>query len=180
MKNIKQLTLSVLALTTALCAPELSCAASDDECAIWLCAPSSFPSPYCNGAYSAFKKRIKKGKSPFPSFSSCTVSADGSSTDEFSVVTGYAAVIPEHQEKRCIREEERQERTGYGRPYKKIVCVEYENYTVPRKYIEGTGCAHGALGPESNKPKNCSSTVQMYKVLDQNGNIIGDTFYYSY
>ena len=156
MKNIKQLTLSVLALTTALCAPELSCAASDDECAIWLCAPSSFPSPYCNGAYSAFKKRIKKGKSPFPSFSSCTVSADGSSTDEFSVVTGYAAVIPEHQEKRCIREEERQERTGYGRPYKKI------------------------YGPESNTPKNCSSTVQMYKVLDQNGNIIGDTFYYSY
>ena len=35
MKNIKQLTLSVLALTAALCAPELSCAASDDECAIW-------------------------------------------------------------------------------------------------------------------------------------------------
>ena len=60
MKNIKQLTLSVLALTAALCAPELSCAASDDECAIWLCAPSSFPSPYCNGAYR--KSVSKRGK----------------------------------------------------------------------------------------------------------------------
>ena len=166
MKNIKQLTLSVLALTAALCAPELSGAASDDECAIWLCAPSSFPSPYCNGAYSAFKKRIKKGKSPFPSFSSCTVSADGSSTDEFSVVTGYVAVVAEHKETRCIR------------AYMKLQCVEYETYTVPRKYIEGTGCVHGNHGPASNTPKYCIGTLSMVKVLDQTGNVIGSPFYY--
>lgn len=47
---------------------------NEDECAIWLCLPGGFPEG-CGKAHSAMTKRLKKGKSPLPSFSSC--SADG-------------------------------------------------------------------------------------------------------
>ena len=52
--------------------PTASYAASENECAIWLCLPGGFPEG-CEGARSAFERRIKKGKSPLPSFSSCAV-----------------------------------------------------------------------------------------------------------
>lgn len=61
-------------------APPPVSAASQDECAIWICLPGGFPSG-CGSAKSAMKDRLKDGKSPLPSFSSCAVSAgdDGSS-----------------------------------------------------------------------------------------------------
>ena len=177
MKNIKQLTLSVLALTTALCAPELSCAASDDECAIWLCAPSSFPSPYCNGAYRAFKKRIKKGKSPFPSLSSCT--EDGQNPDGIVGKTGDAAYVPTHSETRCLRYEKKEYRTAYGAPAYKDVCVDRETYTVPAKYIDGRVCViRQTYAGIIRDPEYCTGTVQTIKIFDGNGNQIGETFYY--
>ena len=177
MKNIKQLTLSVLALTAALCAPELSCAASDDECAIWLCAPSSFPSPYCNGAYSAFKKRIKKGKSPFPSLSSCT--EDGQNPDGIVAKTGDAAYVPTHAETRCLRYEKKEYRTAYGAPAYKDVCVDRETYTVPAKYIDGRVCViRQTYAGIIRDPEYCTVTVQTIKIFDGNGNQIGETFYY--
>jgi hypothetical protein len=46
-------------------------AQSQDACAIWLCLPGGFPSG-CGGAYSEFKKRLKKGREPLPKLSSCT------------------------------------------------------------------------------------------------------------
>ena len=177
MKNIKQLTLSVLALTAALCAPELSCAASDDECAIWLCAPSSFPSPYCNGAYRAFKKRIKKGKSPFPSLSSCT--EDGQNPDGIVGKTGDAAYVPTHSETRCLRYEKKEYRTAYGAPAYKDVCVDRETYTVPAKYIDGRVCViRQTYAGIIRDPEYCTGTVQTIKIFDGNGNQIGETFYY--
>lgn len=51
-------------------------AATQDECAIWLCLPGGFPQG-CGGAYSAFKNRLKKRKSPLPSFSSCSIDGEG-------------------------------------------------------------------------------------------------------
>lgn len=51
-------------------------AASEAECAIWLCLPGGFPSG-CSAAHSEFKKRIKKGKPPLPDLSSCTTGPDG-------------------------------------------------------------------------------------------------------
>lgn len=177
MKNIKQLTLSVLALTAALCASELSCAASDDECAIWLCAPSSFPSPYCNGAYSAFKKRIKKGKNPFPSLSSCT--EDGQNPDGIVGKTGDAAYVPTHAETRCLRYEKKEYRTAYGAPAYKDVCVDRETYTVPAKYIDGRVCViRQTYAGIIRDPEYCTGTVQTIKIFDGNGNQIGETFYY--
>ena len=163
----------LLAAMAALSCGNQVSASSQDECAIWLCAPAGFPSPECNAAHSEFKHRIKHGKSPFPSLSSCT--EDGTDNSGLRVVTGYVAVVAEHQETRCIREVEREAHT-FGRPY--LQCVEYQTYTVPRKYIEGTGCVHGHYGPESNKPKYCIGTLRMVKVLDQTGNVIGSPFYY--
>ncbi|MGD6739528.1 conjugal transfer protein [Photobacterium leiognathi subsp. mandapamensis] len=45
-------------------------AASQDECAIWLCLPTGFPSG-CDDAKRAFTKRIKKLKPPLPNIASC-------------------------------------------------------------------------------------------------------------
>ncbi|MNQ89716.1 hypothetical protein D3C85_1050310 [compost metagenome] len=58
-------------------------AASQDECSIWLCLPGGFPNG-CSAAKSAMKDRVKKGKSPLPSFSSCSVdgSAGGMSSND--------------------------------------------------------------------------------------------------
>lgn len=45
-------------------------AASQNECAIWLCLPSGFPSG-CGKAKSAMRKRLRRAKSPLPGWSSC-------------------------------------------------------------------------------------------------------------
>lgn len=56
-------------------ATQTTLAASQDECAIWICLPGGFPSG-CGAAHSAMKKRLKNFKPPLPSFSSCLVGSD--------------------------------------------------------------------------------------------------------
>ncbi|EOX8575804.1 Uncharacterised protein [Salmonella enterica subsp. indica] len=71
-------------------------AASQDECAIWLCLPAGFGQG-CDAAKSAFKKRIRKGKSPLPSFSSCATDTGdslGSGVGELTQKSGVASWIP--------------------------------------------------------------------------------------
>lgn len=68
--------ISVLCLLTLLGLVSSSKAASQDECAIWLCLPGGFPQG-CGGAYNAFKNRLKKRKAPLPSFSSCAIDGNG-------------------------------------------------------------------------------------------------------
>src|SRR5690606_15229098 len=51
-------------------------AASEADCAIWICLPGGFPSG-CGAAHSAFKKRIKKGRQPLPALASCTTGPNG-------------------------------------------------------------------------------------------------------
>lgn len=60
--------------------PDRPQAASQAECAIWLCLPGGFPSG-CSAARSAFHHRIKHRRSPLPSLSSCTTGPDGVGTD---------------------------------------------------------------------------------------------------
>jgi len=55
-------------------------AASQAECAIWICMPGGFPSG-CSAAYKAFRYRLKHHMSPLPSLSSCTTGPDGVGTD---------------------------------------------------------------------------------------------------
>lgn len=59
-------------------------AQSEDACAIWICLPGGFPSG-CGNAYSAFVKRLRKGRPPLPALSSCTV---GGTTGSYSI--GFA------------------------------------------------------------------------------------------
>ena len=59
---------------------EKSNAASEAECAIWLCLPGGFPTG-CTAAHSAFKSRIKKGKPPLPDLSACSIGSDGKSSN---------------------------------------------------------------------------------------------------
>ncbi len=66
---------------------------SQAECAIWLCLPSGFTTG-CSAAKSAFKKRIKKGKSPLPNFNHCAVPG---STENISYKRQKAAKILEHR-----------------------------------------------------------------------------------
>ena len=53
-------------------------AASEADCAIWICLPGGFPSG-CSAAYSAFRDRIKHRKPPLPDLSSCTTGPNGES-----------------------------------------------------------------------------------------------------
>jgi len=69
--------------------PIPSFAASQDECAIWLCLPAGFPSG-CGSAESAFKKRIKHHKSPLPAFNSCAVE----SSSKMNYTMGKIVYIP--------------------------------------------------------------------------------------
>ncbi len=51
-------------------------AASQNDCAIWLCLPAGFPSG-CSGAHSAFKTRLKHGRPLLPNLLSCTSGPNG-------------------------------------------------------------------------------------------------------
>ena len=49
------------------------------DCQIWLCLPAGFPSG-CESARKAYRKRLRKGKAPLPTFSSCAVGDNGQAT----------------------------------------------------------------------------------------------------
>ncbi len=95
-------------------------AASQDECAIWLCLPGGFPQG-CAAAHSAMLQRLKKFKPPLPDFGSCAEGGSG------SYVLGYEPYEP------CIEEFELSHNTD-ARPAQ---CVYNLRYT----YNEGGICA---------------------------------------
>lgn len=63
--------IAYLTIFITLSVSQNSTAASQDECAIWLCLPAAFAPAECSSPHRAFKKRVLKGKSPLPSMSSC-------------------------------------------------------------------------------------------------------------
>lgn len=70
---------SLIIVTLIICAganQNKAYAASQDECAIWLCLPGGFPAG-CSAAHSAMFKRLKKRKPPLPSFGSCATEGSG-------------------------------------------------------------------------------------------------------
>lgn len=74
--------LSLLVITFApllFSIPATSQAASKDECAILLCLPQGFPNG-CSAAKKAWQKRLRKGKSPMPDLSSCTIESNDQKT----------------------------------------------------------------------------------------------------
>ncbi len=84
------LTQAAILLAVSLPAPP-AVAASQDECAIWLCLPTGFLAG-CSDAKKAFERRILKGKSPLPAWGSCAVTY--ASTPEFTFAVGYETYEP--------------------------------------------------------------------------------------
>lgn len=72
----KALFLAVGAALLATVNPVPAKAATEDECAIWLCLPGGFPSG-CGAAYKEFMDRITHGRPPLPDLSSCTAGPNG-------------------------------------------------------------------------------------------------------
>jgi hypothetical protein len=139
-------------------------AASQDECAIWLCLPSGFGEG-CDGAHRAFHKRIARHKSPLPQFQECSEDDSGMS----SLYT-RAAFVPEHRE--CVEWKE------YGSGEETTSkCIEW--VTIPEQYIDETRCVENwdMGGGQYNNPPFCSHTVRAIKVL-KDGQPIGYTYYW--
>lgn len=101
--NMMNRKMSLLVLTFApvlFCLPAKSQAASKDECAILLCMPQGFPSG-CSAAKKAMQKRLRKGKSPAPALSSCTIESNDqktSSNNSFPNVGRYVASLTGNQQ----------------------------------------------------------------------------------
>lgn len=137
---------SVLAVTL-ITSPTF--AASDDECAIWLCLPVSFAASGCSGPFSAFKDRIKHFKSPLPNLASCLVSSDdvvveGIEASQMTSQEGIAAFIPATK-------------------------------TMPKSYVKGIPCRSHHFS--SNTPRGCIRTDRYVQTL-MDGMPYGDVFYY--
>lgn len=141
--------------------PTSTYAASQDECAIWLCLPGGFPSG-CGDAKKALSERLEKGKSPLPSFASCAV--DNGSGQTLSYVYGPAAAIKEHQV--CKRWH------YYGRDDDSR-CVAWE--TIPAHIRKGVRCRRYRNG--ETMPTGCIATMRYVDIVID-GSPVGDTFYF--
>lgn len=152
----------VLGITVAILfgvAGSLASAASQDECAIWICLPGGFPSG-CGAAHSAMIDRIKDGKPPLPDFGSCAVNPSKGSGSHMTFDWGIAAYIPAHQE--CVQ-------WWWGR----YECRRYG--TVPESYVRGQRCSWNDLGfPD---PPFCTRTVLWSEVFIEN-TLAGPTYYW--
>lgn len=149
--------LSLFAVAFVFTAPAQ--AASQDECAIWICLPGGFPSG-CGAAKSAMKKRIKKFKPPLPSFASCAVNPPTGSGSHMSSKHGYAAYIPEHQVCNNTWDE----------------CHSWELETVPASYIKGARCELDNDGYRT--PRGCTETYHWAEVFIEN-ELAGPTYYFN-
>ncbi|EAZ9531667.1 TPA: conjugal transfer protein TraL [Aeromonas hydrophila] len=152
--------MALFGVTTSMISPSVQ-AASEDECAIWLCLPGGFPSG-CGGAKSAMLKRVKKGKSPLPDFVSCAVKGD-SGGSSMTYDYNYAAAI---QEQRVCKR--------YTGNHNNSRCVEWE--TVPAHYQKGKVCTiNNQTG--NRTPRGCTSTYRYVDVFID-GALAGDTYFW--
>ncbi len=170
MKGNKTLLCNFLTLLLTLTASIISLpsqAASDDECAIWMCLPSGFPSG-CSGAKSAFKDRVKHFKPALPNFHEC-VKDTGNSTggDQFTAKNGIAAFIPSY--KVCVRSEYVRRGSESQRE-----CVEWKQ-TLP-EYKKGQRCRYDR-DDKQRYPLHCTRTYK-YSEVYRNGVQYGETHYY--
>lgn len=152
--------LSLFAAAFAFTAPAQ--AASQDECAIWICLPGGFPSG-CGAAKSAMRDRIKDMKSPLPSFSSCAVNPPSGSGSHMTSDFGWAAYIPP---RRVCTQYRR-----YGRDNEE--CVAYE--TLPEQYVRNTRCHVDRDGYRT--PRYCTRTYRWAEVFVE-GQLAGPTYYW--
>ncbi|MDA0385575.1 conjugal transfer protein TraL [Vibrio owensii] len=157
--------LMTAALSAAFLLPTTSTyAASENECAIWLCLPAAFAVDGCGAAKDAFIDRIKHFKPPLPSFTSCMYAGDLPSgtpdSSEMSSVTGSAAYVPAREE--C-------KRWGmFGNE-----CMQSE--IIPSHIVKNQRCKR-AEGGERN-PRYCTKTIN-YVQTKLDGQLYGEPYYY--
>ena len=134
-------------------------ASSQDACAIWICLPGGFPSG-CGGAYSEFKKRIKKGRDPLPKLSSCTTGPNGEKIDGHYQL-GYERFEP-CDEGFVLRERLQGYRASQG------LC--YRTQCAPQQYQENS----------YNRCENYQAVIRPkpnYVKMWVNGEYLGQYFY---
>jgi hypothetical protein len=155
-------TLLILCLSSVL--PYQAMAASDDECAAWICSAGGFAPSACKPPKKAMLKRIKKGRSPLPPLSQCMAkdmpSFLGSSDLKETEMTydyGYAALI---RTKTCTK-----------RQGKDHDCVAYRT---DEYYQKGTRCH---TSKDDRYPANCVSTKRYIQVFGD-GKAYGDVYYW--
>lgn len=154
--KVRYCNLMLLFIMISTVFPKVSVAASQDECAIWLCMPAGFPGSECSAPHKAMLKRVKKGKSPLPSFSSCAVNSSSSG----SASTGKGAWLPERKE--CVRWSR-----GHGDEW----CTKYE--TKPAEFKKDQLCI---INNGNHYPPGCRS--QNYIDIYIDGKKVGNTYYW--
>lgn len=123
------LVLCVLGLSTL---PRPAYAASEAECAIWICLPGGFPSG-CAAAYSAFKNRIKYARPPLPDLASCVTGPEGGrSTGRYEM--GEERFYPCKYGFELDEAKYRMSGQGWCVPTKKV-CVYSSNKTDCQSYL---------------------------------------------
>lgn len=158
-KHLCIVALSAAALSIPVSEPK---AASEDECAIWICLPGGFPSG-CGNAHSAMKRRIKNHMSPLPNFGSCAQNPPKGSGSHMSYQNGSVAYIPPRQV--C---------TKWVNRHRNPRCVSWRQE--PEKYIKNTVCRRNHK-QQTTTPAGCTRTMRYIDVLME-GKILGDTYFF--
>jgi len=159
--RLKAIALAIPLAAGVLLSPP-SYAASEAECAIWLCAPSGFPGAAgCAFALAAMIDRIKSFEPPLPPFGSC--SQDGSN-DGNTYRHGVAAFIPAHRT--CRR---------YTDYYNRTVCDDWK--TMPDQHVHGASCRRDEERAMW-EPRGCTRTDHYVQTF-QHGRPMGDVFYFN-
>ncbi len=133
-------------------------AASEAECAIWICLPGGFPGG-CEAAYSAMVSRIKSLRPPLPPFKSCSVEA---TSEGMTFNWGMAAYVP--QRRICAR-------SSYASDSE--YCTEWTD--LPEAYVKGTSCRITSDG--ERQPDGCVATYRYGDVFSR-GELMGETYYW--
>lgn len=155
--------LIILVSILACFASSAATAASQDECAIWLCAPGGFPQG-CAAAHAAMISRIKDFKPPLPPFASCAVNPPAGSGSHMSASHGWAAHIGPRRV--CVKY--RQWGGGDGADQ----CLQYEMQ--PAHYVKGTRCT---ITDGDHNPPGCTHTGRFIEVYIE-GVLAGPTYYW--
>lgn len=143
-------------------------AASEDECAIWLCAPAGFGPSECSPARSAMISRVRDFKPPLPPLSACMANppsgAAGGSSSDMSGNHGVAAYIPE---RRVCR--------NWGYRYRQSTCTRWG--TLPERYVRGQRCRRANNDAGGMIPEGCTRTARYVEVF-VDGELAGNTYYW--
>lgn len=166
--NMKIYRLQALAVLSMMAfSAQPAAAASQDECSIWLCAPGGFPAG-CEKAKTAMLKRIKKGKSPLPEFSSCAVKDETTGTNPEDFSFSFDRVIRIREHKQCVK-------WWWGEREK--TCLAY--ITVPAHDRRGYSCyIDRGKDNEPERIEGCIGSFYRIKVFEK-GKQLGETYYFN-